>query len=458
MKNKLFTFVLVLGLGLILPIFNGVYSDGIDRDEFFRELSEQIDFIRENYYIEVTEEELLKAVTDGLYQSLDPWSVLYTKEEMDAFFDILDDEFVGIGIYLDKVGDHILVEGVIEDSPAEKAGFVKGDKIYFVDGESIADLSLKECMVRLKGEEGSEVSLGYKKSDSAPIKTVKITREKFIIKSAVHSEKDGVDIIKIRSFDEQTYDQFLDIIKSEEFENGLIIDIRDNGGGYLYSATQIADEILQRGKVITTVKYRKSGDEVVMSEKAGITDRVVVLINENSASASELFAGALQDNYRARIIGEKSFGKGVVQQVYPLSYGKYIKLTTGEYLTPQNRNIHGDGIYPEIRVAKDQELLRLSYKFRPLVKDTEFKVGDVDPEIYGIKQRLNYLGADLKLSNVFDDKTLEEVNRVKELAGTYQDGEIDIEFKDNLKTFVNEKAAEVTADRQLERAIAELKE
>lgn len=455
MKNKFLILTTVFAIFFLFE--TDCFADSVNRENVFKGLSEQIDFIKKNYYLEISEEELIKGMTEGLYNSLDKWSGVFNSEEMKKFIGKLNDEFIGIGISVEKIEDYVLIKQVFEDSPAKKAGLSENDKIFFIDGASIAKLNIEKIISLLHGDEGTSVELKYKKNDSSVLNTLNIKREKFIIKSATHREEKDVDIITISSFDEQTYQQFMDIIKKEKFQNGLIIDLRNNPGGYLETATDIADELLQKGRKIISIHYRNSKDEVILSKRVGITDKIVVLINENSASASELLASSLQDNYRARIIGENSFGKGVVQEFFDIGNGRFVKLTTGEYLSPLNRKIQGIGVAPEIRIAKEHEILKLSYEFKPMISDTVFTEGDENIEIYGIKQRLNYLGADLELSSVFDRKTVEEVNKIKKKFGKYKDGVIDSKFKEDLSILVDEKADEIVEKKQLERAIKELK-
>lgn len=464
MKSKRIAVKLVLLMLVLSLVFTGIqpfksYASELDRETFFKRVSEQIDFIEKNYYIELSESDLLEAMLKGLYGALDRWSGSFTKAEVQSIKDSLDDSFIGVGIVIEKINNYIIVNRVISGSPAEKAGIKKSDTIHVVDGLNVNTLSVDQVSSLIRGPENTTVELKIKKAGEGELINVSIVRESILVKSASHSEVDGVDVITISSFDEQTYDQFLDILKTEEFEHGIIIDLRDNGGGYLHTATNIADELLQRGVTIATAEYRTQSKQVYKSQKVGITDKLVVLINENSASASELFTGALQDNYRARIIGENSYGKGVIQQIYSLPHNQFIKLTTGEYITPSGRRLHGIGIIPEIRIATEHELLKISRNFRPLISDSEFKQGAEDPEIYGIKQRINYCKpeSNLELNEVYDKKTESAVNSIKKSIDLYQDGKIDASFKKVLDVLVKQRAGDITRELQMTRAVKELK-
>ncbi len=267
--------------------------------------------------------------------------------------------YVGIGIYMSvyKDSDEIVVLSTIEDSPAESAGILTGDIILKVDGIEYDGEHLDEASAAIKGEEGTKVKIEIKRNEQ--IMELEIERKKVIV-NPVKSEvkENNIGYIKLTSFDEETSKIFKEKYEELQKQNiqSLIIDLRDNGGGIVQEALTIADYMLEKdSKMLITVN--KKENEVIETAKTDpiITIPVVLLVNENSASASEILAGALKDNNRAKIVGTKTYGKGVIQELLRLKDGSAIKLTTEEYYTPNRTKINKVGIEPDELVENKKD-------------------------------------------------------------------------------------------------------
>ena len=319
--------------------------------------------IIDEYYLgEVDENKLKESAIKGYVEGLgDEYSEYITKEEYEEYEINIMGNYVGIGIYMSayKDSDEIVVLSTIEDSPAESAGILTGDIILKVDGIEYDGEHLDEASAAIKGEEGTKVKIEIKRNEQ--IIELDIERKKVIV-NPVKSEvkENNIGYIKLTSFDEETSKIFKEKYEELQKQNiqSLIIDLRDNGGGIVQEALTIADYMLEKdSKMLITVN--KKENEVIETAKTDpiITIPVVLLVNENSASASEILAGALKDNNRAKIVGTKTYGKGVIQELLRLKDGSAIKLTTEEYYTPNRTKINKAGIEPDelVENKKDEQ-------------------------------------------------------------------------------------------------------
>lgn len=329
-----------------------VISKSSDKDDFSR-LNELYKDVEANYYMDIDKEKMLDGACKGFIAGLgDPYSSYMTKEEYESFEASATGEYSGIGITFteDFDGNYVVVE-VAKGSPAEDKGIKAGDILVSVDGKVYDDMELMSCDIR--GKEGSDVKLVYIRNGKE--NEVVIKRAK-IIQRSVESEmlNDKTGYISISSFIESTYDDFKAALESIERRDAsnLILDLRNNGGGLVDSCIKVADEFLDEGTVVYVED--KEGNRKGFDAKDGKTDlNVVVLVNENSASAAEILAAALKDN-GVKIVGQKTFGKGIIQSTSQFKDGSALKLTVMKYLSPKGNEIHKKGIEPDYSV-KNQE-------------------------------------------------------------------------------------------------------
>ena len=319
-------------------------------------LNNLLHIIDDQYVDNVNIDSLVDKAIPQILSDLDPHSVYISAKEMQAANDDLKGSFSGVGIELNIRQDTLHVQNVVKNAPAEKAGLLAGDKVVSIDGKPFVGkiVTNDEAMRRLKGPKDTKVRIGVVRFGHKKPLEFTVTRgdipQKSITASYMIDEKTGY--IRIKNFGERTYPDLLIALAklSTEGCKQLIIDLRDNTGGYLQSAVQMANEFLPKNKLMVYTQGRKSQRQEYLSDGKGSYQRfpLVVLINEGSASASEIFAGAMQDNDRAVIIGRRSFGKGLVQQQLGFTDGSLIRLTIARYYTPSGRCIQkpytaGDG-------------------------------------------------------------------------------------------------------------------
>ena len=310
-------------------------------------LSNLLHIVDDQYVDKVNIDSLVDMAIPQILADLDPHSVYIPAKDAQAVADDLKGSFSGVGIEFTIRKDTIRVQNVVKNGPAQRAGILAGDKIVSVDGKPFVGkvVTQDEAMRRLKGPKDTKVKIGVERYGQKTVKYFTVTRgeipQRSITATYMLDEKTGY--IKIKNFGETTYPELLIALAqlSQEGFTNLVIDLRDNGGGYMNSAVQMANEFLSKNKLIVYMQGRKSPRQDFRSDGHGSYQKIplVVLINEASASASEIFAGAMQDNDRATIIGRRSFGKGLVQQQLGFPDGSMIRLTIARYYTPSGRCI-----------------------------------------------------------------------------------------------------------------------
>ena len=304
-----------------------------------------------DFYKEVSEDDLVQGSIKGMFSGLgDIYSQYYTKEEFESLKEQTSGSFVGIGVYISPTSDddYITIIAPIEGSPAEKGGIKAGDKIIKVDDQNVYANDSDKAISMIKGKAGTEVKLTLKRGEEEL--DLKIKREEIISKS-VDSKvlEDGIGYIKITSFNENTYKEFTEALSNLKKQNikGLALDLRNNPGGLLDICSEIADDLIGEGTIVYT-KDNKGDKEYIKSDSNKLGLPIAVLVNEGSASASEILTAAIVDNNEGIAIGTTTFGKGLVQSVRELKDGTGYKLTTAQYFTPNDNYIHGKGIEPKI--------------------------------------------------------------------------------------------------------------
>ena len=303
-------------------------------------------------------EDLEVGLYKGLFDALeDPYSVYYSKDEFNKLNEDNQGEFGGVGIQISaQADDFITVVAPIKGTPAEAAGIQPGDKIIAINDEPYFGTDLEKAVSIMRGEPGTDVDLTIRREKGQGFEDEVFTITREIIKvDSVHPDTIGdFAYVRLSSFDEHTYEDFKRAVdEAQKTSPGLVLDLRNNPGGLLSSVVSIADYLLPQGPIVSTVdnKGKKLSEE---SDEAMVDIPIVVLINQGSASASEILAGALQDYHRATIVGQTSFGKGVVQKIYPLKDGGY-KITVSEYYTALGNEINKKGVKPDVEVELGEE-------------------------------------------------------------------------------------------------------
>lgn len=325
---------------------------------------QNIDRIIEEKYLysdKIDQNDLKEGMIKGYIQGLgDPYSAYYDKKEFKELTESTEGTFYGIGAQFNTATNEgfLTVVNVYEGSPAKKAGIRAGDVLTKVDGKDVGGMSAESVVSRIKGKNGSKVKLTFTRNKKDTY-TVDVKREKIEVPTvAYRMQRDNIGYIQITEFTGETATQFNDAFVKLEKQGmvGLVIDLRNNPGGRVDTTGKILDKLLGKGPLVK-VKDKNGKEEVLIDsdEKHKWNKPIVVLINGYSASASELFAGAMQDYEAATIIGTKSYGKGVVQQIFSINDGTGVKLTIAEYFTPKGHVVNKKGITPDIKVEETRK-------------------------------------------------------------------------------------------------------
>lgn len=418
-------------------------------------------YIKENYKDPITDAELNDAQLKGMFNSLDPYSNYYTKEEFKSLTENLSGSFVGIGVHIEPFNGYLKVTKPILGSPAERAGIKTGDVIIKVNGESISGMVTEAAVNLIKGEAGSTVKITVVKEGTNKEVTYDIVRE--VIKVQVVTSKllaDSVGYVSLSEFDTGSASEVIYNIKKLSAQNakGIVLDLRDNPGGYLTEAIELADFFLPKDVEIMSIDYKTFEDEVIRDEENGYKIPVVVLINQNSASASEIVAAALQKNGRAKVVGTKSYGKGTVQDVIRLPQGDGFKLTVAEYKGPGQMKINGVGVKPDYEVKANNPSEAAAFaSVAPMAETTVYKAGMSGLNVYSAQQRLNLLGQSLKLTGKMDTNTVNALKAYQKSNKLTVSGYLDLATKKSLEEKTNQLYNRITSDNQLEKALEVLK-
>ena len=312
------------------------------------------DVIDQYYYKDITDEEKMEGIYKGLMSSTnDKYTEYYSPKEFKDLMVTMEGDYGGIGATLsqDKATKEVSVVEVYEGSPAARAGLERGDIVISVDGHLGTDESLDDFVQRIRGEEGTSIEMVYKRDDQEH--TIEITREEVIVPSVSHRMLDDkIGYIRISSFVNGTQKDFEDALADLQSQGmqGIVFDMRDNGGGMVDSVVAILDDILPAGTVVYTMDKSGKREDYTSDDAKKIDIPVTVLVNENTASAAEIFTGAIRDFNYGTIIGTNTFGKGIVQSTVPLSDGSAVKITVATYYTPSGECIHEKGIKPDIEL------------------------------------------------------------------------------------------------------------
>jgi carboxyl-terminal processing protease len=372
--------------------------------------------IQSEYVDQKQSKELIYGSLRGMLASLDPHSQFLDPEEYGELKTETQGKFGGLGIEISIRDGLLTVVTPIEDTPAWKAGMKPGDRVVKIEKELTKDMTLSEAVKKLRGDPGTKIHLTVLREDEFKLHEFEITREIIQVQDVkdVQILDDHIGYLRLTEFREDSYTDFhkgLQKLK-EEGADSVIVDMRNNPGGLLNVAIKITEDFLPANKLIVSTKGRRTSQDT----EARASDRsdkfldwpMVVLVNEGSASGSEIFAGAIQDNKRGILVGEKTFGKGSVQSVIPLPDGSGLRLTTSKYFTPSGRSIHGVGITPDIVIER-------------IYPDEDEDEDNAQPKKIKNKEKIEEIKKDV--NNVFDKVEMQESQEPEKVKLTQQEKE-----------------------------------
>ena len=363
MKRKNYLkYILTITIIILLNISNKVYSQNIDKlYEKIDLFGEVLEKIQDEYVEEVDQVEIIDSAINGALQSLDPYSAYMNPEIFEESQTETSGEFGGLGIEVSMEAGVVKVITPIDATPASKAGIKAGDYIVRINGEQVQGKTLMEAVNLMRGPIGTIIEITVRRKSLKKAKIFKITRAIIKIKSVISKVVDNkVGYLRLRAFNENSSNQLKkEISKIEKNKKlvGYILDLRNNPGGLLSQAITISDFFLNDGEIVSTKGRKKRENRKFFAKKGDKIDGkpLIVLINNGSASASEIVAGALQDQKRAILLGETTFGKGSVQSIIPLKNRGAIRLTISKYYLPSGKSISEVGVVPDIKVEEEDE-------------------------------------------------------------------------------------------------------
>ncbi len=448
-------------------------DDTIDVQNY---LENYMDFLINKYNGEITKEELMQAALKGMMSSMDKYTTYFTKEEQQSFMESLDGSYSGIGVQMTDGDEYIVINKVFNGSPAEKAGLMAGDEMISVNGESLKKVSLEQVATKIKGPTGTTIKMTFRRNKKELFER-EIIRETIIISPVTYKIDNNVGYIKIDSFNSNTsefFDEALVYMDSHNISK-LILDLRDNPGGEVQQAVNVARKLTKKG-LITKLDFKDetTADIEYYSYNNTLKYTTAVLVNEWTASASEILAAAIQELGGGFLVGTNTFGKGVVQSLYPMlsreAYEKYSKqvgaevidanslfynygimaldseisgwskMTTGHYLTPKGRYIHGIGLKPNL-IVEPLSLNGVSISsLMPVTGSVEYRLDTESDEIKNVESILKFLGYEVdEPDNYFDKKTNEAIVLFQRENSLKSDGVI----RQDTRELINNKLQDI---------------
>lgn len=355
-------FVALLAAAIFAAVMNfnevgrlQAFAASDDKYKALDTFTQALGIVESDYVEQISQKDIIYGAIKGMLQDLDPHSTFYTPAEYQSFQVDTKGSFGGLGITISQKDDMITVISTIEDTPAYKIGIKGGDVIVMIDNEPTIGMSLEKAVSKMRGEPGSKVKITVSRKGEAKPLEFNIERAIIKIKSVKSSMVGNIGYVRLTQFQENSSSEMVKAMEAfdKAGAKGIIIDLRNNGGGLLAEAINVSSLFLPTDKSVVFTKDRSGRETYYKTKKISYRDNkrpVVVLVNEGSASASEILAGALQDYKRAVLIGMPTFGKASVQSIIPMSDGSAVKLTTARYYTPLGRSIQGVGIVPDVEV------------------------------------------------------------------------------------------------------------
>lgn len=432
-------------------------AEQMSGEELLAKFEKALGIIQEQYVEEVSEEELLEGAIEGMLRSLDdPYSVYMDQETASQFVESLGSHFEGIGAEVSMTDGKVTIVAPFRESPAERAGLQPNDKIIKIDGNSIEGLSLYEAVLKIRGEQGTIVRLTIERAGANELVEIPVERDKIPIETVrvdvIERQGKTLGLLEIISFSEDTAERFKEGLENLEAQgiDGLLIDVRGNPGGYLNAVEDIGKLIIPSGQPIVQienragekVRYMSSLEEPKPYPIIGITDGA-------SASASEILAAALIEGGGYDVVGEKTFGKGTVQQTIRLGDGSELKLSLFKWLTSAGNNIHGEGVMPTVEVKQPDYFYTV-----PLSIEEPLKVDMMNEQIKNAQLMLKGLGFESgRTDGYFDEQTEQAVLAFQQSNELQASGELNKETASELQQQIVEQVRNKENDKQLQTAI-----
>ena len=481
MKKKILRIVSVLVLCLFITNISFA-AESVQRDEASLDmdyLKNIMDMIKDLYKGQVTDEQLIEGAINGMFDTMDQYTEFFSSKEADSFFTNMDGSYVGIGVSISSQANDIYIGEVFLSSSAAKAGIIKGDIIVKVDGKSVEGKTSEEAAQLIRGKEGTKVNLEIKRAGHSELLNIEVERAQVRIDPVTYNVMGDIGYIKLDIFNSNSSISIAKtLIKMDDAKiEKLILDLRDNPGGEVSQVVKIAENFVPQG-LITKLDFKSEAikDEEYYSKNKKPKYKLVVLVNESSASASEILAGAIQDTGSGVLVGTKTYGKGKVQNLYPVlsleAYKKYeqrfgtriidgydlinnydvspsddeiigwTKITTGEYYTPKGRMIDGTGLQPDYYIENNYVENQVDIRsIETLSKQLKPTIGDKSIDVLNAEKILKFLGYNIeKPDMLFDSESAAAVCEFQKDKGFYSYGVLDFttqqalneEFQNNL--------------------------
>jgi carboxyl-terminal processing protease len=446
----------IIAIVLVLSMLSVPVLADNNTSSLLNKLEDLVSIIQTYYYKDVKVSDLVDGAIKGMFGALDKHSAYFTPEEYTKFTSNIFGEFAGVGIYIENSEDYIRVISAIKDTPGYRAGILPGDLIITVDGKDIKGLSTEQAAALMKGQAGTKVRIGIRRAGVSDIIYIDITRE--IIKiNPVEYEilPDNIGFIKITQFNGHVMENLTKVLAEFKEKNvkGIIIDVRNNPGGLLDEVVKVCQQLIPKGPIVS-IKYKNKPQETFSSTLAKAPYKIVMLVNEGSASASEIMAAAIKESGTGKLVGVKTYGKGTVQTVLNLTDGSGLKITVANYLTPKGFVLDGVGIMPDFEVQNNTA--DAVKGFAPISGEDSIKIKDVSLDVKGMQQRLKTLGYKIgSTDGVFGKGTLAIVKQFQRDNKLVADGSMDAE---DIKVLNNKFNTQMgSKDAQLDKAKEEIK-
>lgn len=457
--RKQLTLMLALSviIGMMITLFGGFIILRINpfgQSLNSIELKQAKEIIAQNFYGEADQAQMQAGAIAGAVQALgDPHSSYLSPEETTAFRERLESSFEGIGAMIQALDGKVIISDVLPDSPAQVANLQPNDQIQAVDGNPVGEQSLDEVIAQVKGPAGTEVVLTIWRDGT--VSDVPVTRasiEQASAKTSLEGAKnEGYGYIDMRqSFGTQTANEFAQVLKELGGVETLVIDLRDNPGGYLQAVSEILDTLVNREKPYVIVES-KDGTQTPFTSKLPVNAayQYVILVNENTASAAEIMAAALQQLAGAQIVGVTTYGKGTVQQQFDLVNGGVLKLTVERWLTPDGSSIDGVGVQPDIEVRPS-----MFYQLPRIILSQPLTIGDTDMRILTAQYMLRELSYEVEvLDGYFNEAFATLVQKFQTAEQLPVTGLIDVATANRLNQYLSDYLADESHDVQLQKAL-----